>query len=284
VGKLPKRFYGLFKQRVYTSTELQRMVFFTSVLRQDQFLLTLSQNPFMKIVAIGDIHGRDTWEQIVRSEKDSDLFIFVGDYFDSKEHIPATLQLSNFKNICHLKRQFADKVILLFGNHDWHYMRSSSEHYTGFQARYSTEIAEAVHLALTGHLVQMCCLHDNYLFSHAGITNTWLNNNGYKGEQIDDFVNDSLKLHPNRFRFTPGRNGSAIGDDITQSPIWVRPDSLLTDCPQGYTQVVGHTKQKQITFVENKLILIDTLGTSKQYLVIENGTAIPRAWEHAGKR
>jgi predicted phosphodiesterase len=37
----------------------------------------------MKIVAIGDIHGRDYWKQIIEQEQDADVFVFVGDYFDS---------------------------------------------------------------------------------------------------------------------------------------------------------------------------------------------------------
>ena len=37
-----------------------------------------------KWIAIGDVHGRNTWQQIVNLEIDNvDKIIFVGDYFDS---------------------------------------------------------------------------------------------------------------------------------------------------------------------------------------------------------
>lgn len=42
----------------------------------------------MKIVAIGDIHGRDIWEDIVKKEHDADKIVFVGDYFDTRDNMP----------------------------------------------------------------------------------------------------------------------------------------------------------------------------------------------------
>jgi hypothetical protein len=35
-------------------------------------------------IFIGDIHGRDSWQKIVEQESQADIFIFYGDYFDSK--------------------------------------------------------------------------------------------------------------------------------------------------------------------------------------------------------
>ena len=51
----------------------------------------------MKLIAIGDIHGRDIWKQIVETEQ-PDTVVFVGDYFDSF-NIPGIDQIHNFKNI-----------------------------------------------------------------------------------------------------------------------------------------------------------------------------------------
>ncbi|MDR2052315.1 MAG: hypothetical protein LBP80_02795, partial [Treponema sp.] len=59
--------------------------------------------------------------------------------------------------------------------------------------------------------------------------------------------------------------GDIYGDDVTQSPIWIRPRSLKRDPLAGYHQIVGHTpgdaireslvKQGQ---AEIKLVFIDT--------------------------
>ena len=41
-----------------------------------------------KIVVIGDIHGRAIWRKIVDDNPDADRFIFLGDYFDSRQLHP----------------------------------------------------------------------------------------------------------------------------------------------------------------------------------------------------
>ncbi len=50
------------------------------------------------------------------------------------------------------------------------------------------------------------------------------------------------------------------------------PESLYKDALNGFTQVVGHTVQKRISF-QFGVWLIDTLGTSGEYLMIENEIA-----------
>jgi predicted phosphodiesterase len=225
----------------------------------------------MKLIAIGDIHGREVWNEIVKHEQDCDQIVFIGDYFDSKENIPASLQIDNFKDICDLKRNSPDKVTLLFGNHDWHYLRTSQETYSGFQQWHKTDISEVIHQAISEDLLQMAFVHDKYLFSHAGVTKTWLANNGYESGPVDEFINSLFKYQPNRFRFTAGENMSEVGDDITQSPIWVRERSLLEDGVVEFIQVVGHTHKCEVTYLKEKVIIIDALFPSKEYLVIKNG-------------
>ena len=52
----------------------------------------------MKNIYIGDIHGRDTWKQIVDEHDDADNIVFIADYFDSF-NISGTVQLHNIKEI-----------------------------------------------------------------------------------------------------------------------------------------------------------------------------------------
>jgi len=68
----------------------------------------------MKILGIGDIHGRDTWKDIL--DQDFDLAVFVGDYFDSFD-ITAVEQIFNFEEIIRAKQQASDvfnSIILYF--------------------------------------------------------------------------------------------------------------------------------------------------------------------------
>jgi len=225
----------------------------------------------MKLIAIGDLHGRTDWKKII-SNTEFDKVIFVGDYFDTHEGITPEIQKSNFEELINYKKANIDKVVLLFGNHDYHYLKTVNETYSGFQKYHRTDIQEMLHKALDNNLMQMCFVYENYIFSHAGITKTWLSNSGYSVEEpLESFINDLFHLQPLAFRFTKGKNNSPYGDDICQTPIWVRPQSLYEDRLDNYIQVVGHTTQKQIEIIDDKIALIDTIGMSGQFLCITDG-------------
>lgn len=133
----------------------------------------------MKIIVIGDIHGLNTWQDIISKENNFDKVIFIGDYWDSF-NISYEKQRNNFLNILEFKRKNPDKVILLFGNHDYHYlMMDFGERYSGFQKAYCYIIRDELIKGIRENIFKMCHIENDFLFSHAGITNTWLKNNGY---------------------------------------------------------------------------------------------------------
>jgi hypothetical protein len=227
----------------------------------------------MKIVAIGDIHGRSIWKDIVAKEKYADKWVFMGDYFDSHSNgYSVNRQIENFKDILAFKNDNLDKVVLLFGNHCFHYLRDAGERYSGYQWHYAIDIGDIIHGALSSGLMQMCYKYDKYVFTHAGITKTWAAANDVDLTNIEQSVNDLFKYQPYRFRFTMGEYSNQSGDDITQTPIWVRPTSLKEDMIEGITYVVGHTPQREL-MIFNDLILIDALGVPREYLVITDGRA-----------
>jgi hypothetical protein len=226
----------------------------------------------MKIVAVGDTHGRSKWKEIVDVEKDFDKFIFIGDYFDAKDGgYSANRQIENFKDIVEFKRSNPDKVVLLIGNHDFHYLKGVNEEYSSFQWSYRKDINDVLQPVVDEGLIQMCYQYNKYFFSHAGITKTWCNNNNINSNNLVNDINNLFRDDVTRFRFTMGENDSYGGNDVTQPPIWVRPQSLVKDMVDGIICVVGHTQVKEVTVMEeNNLILIDCLGTNDDYLVIEN--------------
>jgi predicted phosphodiesterase len=230
----------------------------------------------MKIVAVGDTHGRSKWKEIVEMEKDFDKFIFIGDYFDAKDGgYSANRQIENFKDIVEFKRSNPDKVVLLIGNHDFHYLNGVNEEYSSFQWSYRKDINEALQPIVDEGLIQMCYKHNKYFFSHAGITKTWCKNNGIYSNNLESDINNLFRDDLTKFRFTMGENGSYGGNDVTQPPIWVRPQSLVKDMVDDIICIVGHTQVKEVTFMkEENLILIDCLGTNDDYLVIENDEII----------
>lgn len=222
----------------------------------------------MKIIAIGDIHGRTSWKKIIEQET-FDKVVFVGDYFDTREDISPQEQKDNFKDIISYKKENANKVVLLFGNHDYHYLKTTNETYSGYQQWQKTDIQELLHPAIDRGLIQMCFVWHNLLFSHAGVTKTWCDNNLIQTTHLEESINDLFKYKPSSFRFTIGNNFSLQGDDVEQSPIWVRPNSLLVDRIDNFIQVVGHTTKNKLIITED-VILIDTLGTSREYLIWED--------------
>ena len=222
----------------------------------------------MRILILGDIHGRDIWKQIVANEI-FDKIIFIGDYFDTYD-ISVEIQKQNFRDIIAYKIANMDKVILLFGNHDFHYLKNAKQHYSGFQAFQKIDIQELLEPNIKNGLIQMCYIYDNLLFSHAGITKTWCKDNDIDLNNIQNDINDLFLFNSTSFHFAIGKNRCLYGDDINQSPIWVRPNSLKIDKIDNYIQIVGHTVQDNI-ILTNDIILIDTLGTSKEYLIYDNG-------------
>ena len=140
----------------------------------------------MKILIIPDIHGRDLWKVITEKEN-ADKIIFLGDYFDSGKwdkklekvapDIHGSIQLENFRNICEFKKEskkLGKEVILLIGNHDFHYFPNLN-YFTstaGYQKDFSFFIGDAVYENYD--LMTMCHLQNDFLFSHAGISYDWL--------------------------------------------------------------------------------------------------------------
>jgi len=224
----------------------------------------------MKIIALGDIHGRSIWKRIAQ-ENNYDRLVFMGDYFDSKEGINPEQQLQNFAEIIELKKLQPEKIILLIGNHDFHYFRFAPRNYSGYQMEASPLIQTALNSALDSNYLQISFIHSTFLFTHAGVTKTWLKNQKYDSTiLIDVFLQDLFLKKPLAFHFTSGHVLSKIGNETCQTPIWVRPKSLFLDALDGYTHVVGHTQRPSIFIAPNKMILIDTLGISGEYLVVEN--------------
>lgn len=228
----------------------------------------------MKILVIGDIHGKNIWENIKNLINEYDKFIFVGDYFDSFTIKPIT-QLKNFNKIVQFKEENLDKVELLIGNHDYHYFPLITEEYAGYQPTMRFNYQNALRVAYNKGLMNVCYIYNDYLFSHAGFTKTWCNNKNIDINNIEDSVNDLFKYKPYEFGFELGRNHSYYGDDITQGPFWVRPTSLYKDAIENYIQVVGHTGMNNIKEYSKNIIIVDCLDSKNQYLHIdENGHKI----------
>jgi hypothetical protein len=158
----------------------------------------------MKIMSIGDIHGRSQWKDAVfgstleyehwRREVDEgiveimadqypllnslDKIIFVGDYVDSFDVKNPEMKL-NLEDIIHFKKTYPDKVVLLIGNHDVQYIMPN-QICSGYRPEMKHDFGDIFNRNID--CFQMAYYHERQteggvkrtLWTHAGVTQGWL--------------------------------------------------------------------------------------------------------------
>lgn len=220
----------------------------------------------MKITVLGDIHGGDIWKPIVQKEEDSDLIIFLGDYVASSpyEEVTGKDQVSNLMDILEYKDENPDKVILLRGNHDLQHLGYYWAECSRLNSYVLVVMSDSKVKDTFLHVTKWIHIHDNIIFSHAGVSQVWLD------EVLKDKLENVNNHEPSEeFGFWPDDPFDLIGVSKTQPCTWIRPSKLIDCMPEGYIQVVGHTTQYGGLTHVNDLWLCDSLG-ERQYLVIED--------------
>ena len=134
-----------------------------------------------KYIIMPDIHGRRFWkkplEEYSREQYPDMRFIFLGDYLDPYfpyEKYTKEDAFVNFEEILDTARQ-DDRIILLLGNHDWHYIFETDVCRIDFTRK--TDIRAMFVDNIDLFRFAYMCEDDNgkkYLFTHAGVTNGWL--------------------------------------------------------------------------------------------------------------
>jgi hypothetical protein len=236
-----------------------------------------------KTIVIGDLHGRSNWKLAIHQEN-PDRVIFIGDYFDSFE-ISGVEQIHNFKEIIEYKKTNPQvEVIMLIGNHDHHYFPEVG--YTGTSG-YQSGVGHAITQVIdeNRHHLQMAYGFGEYLFTHAGVSPRFMDQvfgpNDWSKENVVVDLNELFRYKPKSFEF----NGfDPYGDSQEQTPIWIRPGSLMSinkkhekGLKKDYIQIVGHTQMKKLDilgsdkYTGGRYYFIDTMETSGDYLIIEDG-------------
>ena len=237
----------------------------------------------MRTLVIGDIHGRSNWKLAIYQEQPIDRVIFIGDYMDSFT-ISGVEQIDNFKQIIQYKENNPQvEVVMLIGNHDHHYYPEIG--YTGTSG-YQSGVAPSITQVIdeNRHHLQMAYGFGEYLFTHAGVSPVFMDQvfgkDDWSKESVVVDLNELFRYKPKAFEFN-GFDGH--GDNTTQTPIWIRPRSLMSvnkkhekGLKKDYIQVVGHTQMRRLDltgsdkFTGGRYYFIDTMDTSGDYLVIED--------------
>lgn len=241
----------------------------------------------VKFIIVPDVHGRTFWRKDVYDylkNTDDVKIIFLGDYVDpyGYEEISKEDAFCVFEEILELKMMYKDRIVLLIGNHDFHYFngkiggcRKDMVRANDLKAMYvdNMDLFEYYHIEEVGGT--------NYLFSHAGFLNSWVylergplgiydlfNNDEDRVSQetIDKINFDLIKtldfkslVNDRDCRMSMDTIGHSRGGMDVGSFMWadindhLGPDETIKGC----VQVVGHTQQENAPINLGDIICLD---------------------------
>lgn len=124
-----------------------------------------------KFLIIPDVHGRKFWKEPCSEQFDK--IIFLGDYLDPYEYYEGITPEDAYNNFLEIL-EFANNnnnVILLIGNHDWHYFVNLDD------CRMDKARGKEIEQLFVKNIdkFRLFYSYGKYVFSHAGITQEWLN-------------------------------------------------------------------------------------------------------------
>ncbi len=134
-----------------------------------------------EVLIIPDIHGRTFWKEAINKFPKEDYpnlkIVFLGDYLDpytGLEDISAEDAYNNFLEVLEYINNDS-RIIPLIGNHDWHYFVNLDS--CRIDRARERDIEELFKNNLSKFRLTYTIELDDvkYLFSHAGITQRWLN-------------------------------------------------------------------------------------------------------------
>ena len=229
----------------------------------------------MKVCVIGDIHGTtkflDCYNDILKNNNDCKYIIVLGDHFDPYEDISVDELIEKYNEFIDITKKDS-RVISCLGNHDL--ATYVIDDCTNRTERFHTLI-DKISKTVTPNLKDsyLAFKIGNYLFSHAGVSQVWLddigedysnkilnNQKGWTAEELNEIV-----------RFYPF-DDSYYGDNVHQGCTWIRPNALNHSAIDGFNQVIGHTQVYDICKVKlnNGMDLWMTDNSRKsEYLTLE---------------
>ena len=242
-----------------------------------------------RILVVPDVHGETFWKEPVLKYIDQvDRIVFLGDYLDPYrdkfEEYDSDAVFNNMMEIINLKLKFKEKVILLKGNHDFHYTskrtmelacasRCDKQNWHRFSKIFNDydDLFKLAHVEVIKGVT--------YLFSHAGLTTFWINQVNAKIWKMNDRdvsvaehdIIDKINMLEHDFE---GQNMLAIigkyrtfFGEKSGSILWADiEEHSFPKAPKAYGlnrvfQVVGHSRldgEKADKIEFDNLVLIDS--------------------------
>ena len=213
----------------------------------------------MKVAVIGDIHGTtkfiECYKNIQENDSDVDKIIVLGDWFDPYYDIDLDTMIERYNEFVKIWKS-DDRIVSILGNHDiaGYIISNDSTNRTIKFWKMRQRITDVIEPNLPESYLTYKV--GDYMFSHAGVSQEWLNDikyeyHNYAGDIMDckkgwteNELTDICTFYP----FDWSGNGS----NVHQSCVWIRPRSLYSSAIEGYNQVVGHTRLEEMTKISLK--------------------------------
>lgn len=207
----------------------------------------------MKILSVGDIHGKPIWREIDPTKYDR--IYFIGDLYDAFEYSPDEIH-TNALELVQWARQ-ACNVKFVIGNHDTYYFKWQTPVFKQVRGSGYTEkqLHRAFHLYIENKdLFSVAYRYGQYLWTHAGLSNASFNThfkphlNGIMTNQgitkLDKVLNYLWDINYNGIFEIPASRG---GYDVHGSILWADKKDTQDDPLENYHQIVGHSRVSNIT-------------------------------------
>lgn len=158
-----------------------------------------------QVIIIPDVHGRSFWKDAI-NKFPKDLYpnlqiIFLGDYLDpyeSYDGISKEEAFVNFEDILDYAKNDS-RVTLLIGNHDWHYFvyLDNCRMDKARERNIEHMFKENISMFRLHKIVKLD--GTKYLFSHAGITQKWLDMIATMAkDEVEKWNPEKLNLHEDK--------------------------------------------------------------------------------------
>lgn len=223
----------------------------------------------MKILAIGDLHTKtddlQRFDDAIALVK-PDKVVLMGDYLDDWGAGMAHNLAMFYKLVTWIDAH--DTVIALTGNHDYAYLDTRAPA-PGKTKGIEGDVAELIE-GRWGSAFVLAFGVDNWLFTHAGVTDGWwrLTNELAESatemaEKINDFYASSIGS--NYLNMVGRKRG---GNNKHASPLWADRMELIQDplLNPSLSQCVGHSPVSSVDVVDNPnssiLVFCDTFSTN----------------------
>ena len=208
-----------------------------------------------KILIVPDVHGRTFWHKAEEMINDVDKVVFLGDYLDpySEEGITFDQALEEFHKILKFKETYSDKVVLLLGNHDMHYLNLRFMDCS----RLNRAMRSELHLLYQDNLDKFALIYNlenKWLFSHAGIYQAWMN----KYELTLDDLLDVTKFLREHWLTLEDLSYYRGGYNYTGSCVWADiRESLRHPMLPNIRHIVGHTQLSENPYTTDNVVCVD---------------------------